>query len=165
MKTILLISISVFLYSSGIMAQERGSIINELNTDYPNQGKIVVLQDESISDTLGQHHSINTASIMNGHDVYTSYVMVEGYKILVFAGNNQNVSRAEAQTKLAQVHAAFPEQEVSLIYQAPFWRVLAGSFLTRNEAEEVLKDMKKAFPSFGKEMYIVDKQKVKRPTY
>lgn len=147
------------------MAQEGKSIVEELNTIRPQQGKIVILQDESIDGILGRYHEIDSTAMLNGHDLYTNYVTVEGYKILVFAGNNQNKSKTEAQTKLKQVREAFPGQEVTITYQAPFWRVMAGNFLTKQEAEESLKEMRKKFPSFGKEMYIIDKQKVKRPVY
>jgi len=42
-----------------------------------------------------------------------------------------------------------------VLFDSPFWRLRVGNFATREEAEEVMEELKKTFPSFGKEMYIV----------
>ncbi|HRU13054.1 MAG TPA: SPOR domain-containing protein [Dysgonamonadaceae bacterium] len=45
--------------------------------------------------------------------------------------------------------------ETVVLFDSPFWRLRVGNFKTREEAEQVLDELRTAFPSFGKEMYIV----------
>ena len=40
-------------------------------------------------------------------------------------------------------------------YKAPSWRLRVGDFRTRDEAEEMLKQLKKAFPAYSRELTIV----------
>ncbi|MGB4446309.1 MAG: SPOR domain-containing protein, partial [Dysgonamonadaceae bacterium] len=84
-----------------------------------------------------------------------SYIKMRGYKIQAFAGNDQRTSKNEAYSKQALINQAFPELETVIIFDSPFWRLRVGNFKTREEAEKVLDEMRMAFPSFGKEMYIV----------
>jgi len=80
---------------------------------------------------------------------------MRGYKIQVFSGNDQRTSKNEALRKQNQINKAFPELEAVVLFDSPFWRLRVGNFATREEAEEVMEELKKTFPSFGKEMYIV----------
>jgi hypothetical protein len=80
---------------------------------------------------------------------------MRGYKIQAFAGNNQRTSKNEAYRKQAMINQAFPELETVVIFDSPFWRVRVGNFKSRDEAAAVLRELRNAFPSFGKEMYIV----------
>jgi len=79
----------------------------------------------------------------------------ESYKIQAFAGNNQRTSKNEAYRKQTLIQQTFPELETVVLFDSPFWRLRVGNFKTREEAEQVLDELRKAFPSFGKEMYIV----------
>ena len=80
---------------------------------------------------------------------------MRGFKIQAFSGNNQRTSKNEANTKQRLIDEAFPEYETVVTFESPFWRLRVGNFRTRDEATHVLNEMKKTFPSFGKEMYIV----------
>lgn len=81
---------------------------------------------------------------------------VNGFKIQVFSGNDQNVSRNEAEHKQAMVRAEFPQHQAETTFVSPTWRLRVGNFMSRPEAEAVLEEMRKAFPSFGREMYVVN---------
>ena len=134
-------------------AQETKSIIDELNTYYPGKGRVTIYEDEAIKGIVGR-------PITPQLPVYTdpggvSYVKMRGYKIQAFAGNDQRTSKNEAYRKQALINQAFPELETVIIFESPFWRLRVGNFKTREEAEEVLNEMRQVFPSFGKEMYIV----------
>lgn len=93
--------------------------------------------------------------------VYTSadgtiqFHRLRGFKVQAFSGNNQRTSKDEAHRKQAQISAAFPEHEAVVLFESPFWRLRVGNFATREEAEEVMQELRQRFPSFGKEMFIV----------
>ncbi len=151
-----LISISSFAQS------EERSIIEELNSSKWGQGNVKVLQDEAINGLLGIRQETDTAKKLGHVDPNAEFVRVKGFKIQVFSGNNQQRSKREAESKQAQVRSAFPELETVVSFHSPFWRLRVGNFLKSDEAEAVLKEMKKTFPSFGREMYVVP-DVVKRP--
>lgn len=164
MKKIYCIFILIISTCHFASAQEVRSIIDDLNTPKKGQGSVRVLQDESIDGLLGTYFVADSTTTANRLYDNTSYVRSKGYKIQVFSGNNQAKSKAEAQQKYRDVKAAFPEYEVVINYNEPFWRVRVGNFITRDGAEIVLQELRKKFPSFGKEMTIVEDM-IKRPSF
>lgn len=159
MKKTLHIFLSLFLFSTIAFAQHSTkSIIDDINTRKPGQGIIRIMQDETIDARLAQYTSnSDTANVIR-----LSNEKVNGFKIQVFSGNNQNVSRSEAEHKQAMLRAEFPQHQAETTFVSPTWRLRVGNFLTRSEAEEVMVEMKKAFPTFGREMYVVS-DVIRRP--
>ena len=139
--------------TSGMNAQETKSIIDELNTYYPGKGRVTIFEDEAIKGIVGR--AITPKLPVYADPGTVPYVKMRGYKIQAFAGNDQRTSKNEAYRKQALINQAFPELETVITFESPFWRLRVGNFRTREEAEEVLNEMCKVFPSFGKEMYIV----------
>lgn len=164
MKKLFCLFISIIGFFNITNAQDVKSIINDLNTSKSGQGKVRVLQDESIDGLLGNYFVIDSTSVTNRFTDNSSYVRTKGYKIQVFSGNNQAKSKIEAQEKYTAVKEAFPEYEAVITYNEPFWRVRVGNFITRDGADIVLKELRKKFPSFGKEMTIVEDM-IKRPSF
>lgn len=152
MKKTLHIFLSLFLFSTIAFAQHSTkSIIDDINTRKSGQGIIRIMQDETIDARLAQYVvNTDTANVIR-----LSNDKVNGFKIQVFSGNNQNVSRNEAERKQAMLRAEFPQHQAETTFVSPTWRLRVGNFLTRPEAEAVLEEMKKAFPTFGREMYVV----------
>lgn len=143
-----------FSQQTATNVDEKTSIVDELNTPRDGQGNVIIYQDEAIKGIVGKQYQVQR-TIYTSADTGEQYVRMRGYKINVFSGNDQRRSKNEAYYKKGLVSSAFPDQQITVIFNAPFWRVRAGNFKTRDEAEQVLKEMKRAFPSFGREMYIV----------
>lgn len=68
---------------------------------------------------------------------------VSGYRILVLNTNDRN----KAIDAKARIVREFPEMKSYLTYQPPFFKVKLGDFKDRSEAEEVLPDVQRFFPS------------------
>jgi len=68
---------------------------------------------------------------------------VQGYRILVVSSNDRNKVMA-AKSKLYQ---QFPALQVYLMYQAPFYKLKAGNFKERKDAEDYLPNVQQIFPS------------------
>lgn len=158
-----LLIISTIGFLSISYAQEARSIIKDLNTSKVGQGSVRVLQDESIDGLLGAFYSADSTTSLSRYND-GSFVRTKGYKIQVFSGNNQAKSKAEAQEKYRAMKGAFPEYEATITYNEPFWRVRVGNFITKDAADIALKEFKKRFPSFGKEMTIVEDM-IKRSSF
>ncbi len=167
MKKNLYIFFALFFLSGIVLAQNgQKTIIDDLNTSKSGQGNVKVLQDESIQKLVGVHHiaSASTSSDNSGSlGSSTNFVKVRGFKIQAYSGNNQKRSKQEAESKQAQIRAAYPELETVITYNAPVWRLRVGNFLSREDAEATLSEMKKTLPSLGRELYVVQ-DVVKRPT-
>ena len=158
MKKLLLICwlLGISVATSYIHAQQTNNnraIIDELNTSVSGKGKVAIYEDEVIKDIVGR-------SMQPKRTVYSSgdgaqYVKMRGFKIQAFAGNNQRRSKDEAYYKQRLINTSFPEQETVVIFDSPFWRLRVGNFKSREDANAVLQDMRRTFPGFGKEMYIV----------
>ncbi len=145
----------LLLVSASTQAQttaQKKEILQELNAVVPGKGRVTVYEDESISHVLGR-------PMGPPRTVYTDgtirYYKMKGYKIQAFSGNDQRTSKNEAIRKQSQINNAFPELETVVLFDSPFWRLRVGNFATREEAQEVMEELKRTFPSYGKEMYIV----------
>jgi len=65
-----------------------------------------------------------------------------GYRILVINTNK----REEAIDAKTRVYTYFPELKAYLSYQSPYFKLKAGNFKTRDEAERYRKNMTSLFP-------------------
>lgn len=154
----------VLLSLSTVAQSQNGqkTIIEDLNTPKGGrQGNILIMQDESIQHLVGIYHEGNATSAIGGAnsdgsvDLSANLVKVKGFKIQVFSGNNQSRSKQEAESKRAMMRNSYPDLEAVITYNAPLWRLRVGNFLNREDAERVLSEMKKTFPSFAGEMHVV----------
>lgn len=132
---------------------EDKSILDELNSSRTGEGKVIIYQDEAIKGVVGKEYEVQRSVYVSSSG--ERYVKMRGFKIHVFSGNDQRRAKNEAYYKQRLINSAFPEQETVVLFNAPFWRLRAGNFKTREAAEEVLEEMRSAFSAFGREMYIV----------
>jgi len=167
----LLFCFSIFTFN--VCSQSSNSIIDELNSVKQGQGSITIYQDDVIKNLVNPPKknttSIETVSNVGNNNTNTNVeknnsivsstnnsAKTRGYKIQVYSGNDQRKSRDEAYSRRDDVRRVYPQMNVSITYHSPAWRVRAGNFRSRAEAEQVLHEMRSKFPSFGKEMHIVD---------
>jgi len=162
MKKITYISFFFFLFS--LCGNAQTSIVNDLNQTKSGQGKITIYQDDAIKKLVGTSITKNTPNddlilqqldptSTNGHK---SIIKTKGYRIQVYSGNNQRLSKNEAESRRNAIQSSFPNMKVSVVYNSPVWRVKAGNFRTHEQASHALNELKNRLPSFGREMYIVN---------
>lgn len=100
------------------------------------EGSVVVHKDPRIDMLIAKQASINTTSKkMYGRTM-------RGYRLMVMNTNK----RDEAIAAKTKVYTAFPELKAYLVYQAPFFRLKAGNFKTRDEAARYQRMMNTYFP-------------------
>jgi len=131
------------------------TIVDRINKPEPGKGSVQVIQDESITSRLGRKPK---KAAVTGSPA--TYIEMPGFRIQVFSGNNQRVSKGEAYTKESDVKSVFPELSTYVVYTAPFWRLRVGDFQTFQEAQRVMTRLRAEFPAFGREMSII-KEKVR----
>ena len=160
MKFLCLLSL-ICLLPFTINAQDSSSqaktetIVDRINKLEPGKGSVQVIQDESITNHLGRKAKKTAVN-----DAPVTYIEMPGFRIQVFAGNNQRISKSEAYTKESDVKSIFPEMSTYVVFTAPFWRLRVGDFPTFQEAQRMMTKLRGEFHTFGREMSII-KEKVR----
>lgn len=139
-------------FGSMVAAQTSSDII----TDYlsnNSQGKVTINQPENLKSRLKQKKMSENENVSSEES--TKGV---GYRVQVFSDNNQRTAKSQAQSRERNIQAQFPDLKVYLMYKSPSWRVRVGDYKSRGEAEQVMQEIKEAFPSYaGEVMVVVDR--------
>lgn len=77
------------------------------------------------------------------------------FRVQVFSDNKGERSRDEGEKKKRAVQRRFPEYPVSLGWDSPYWKVKVGIFNSHDEAAEAAARIKKAFPSYAREVHVI----------
>lgn len=147
-------TLALFLLCSSVAhAQEsKASILDVLQQDKPGTGMILITQSPAIQVLIGKKaNPLDNARVIGG------FAILRGYKIQAYSGNLSS-SRSIATSREKQISALYPELMPVVEYDAPFWRLRVGNFIERGEAQQALSELRKAFPAFSREMYIVRTQ-------
>ena len=99
-------------------------------------GSVVVHKDPRVDLLVKKQASINITSKKSVGRT------MRGYRLLDLNTNK----REDAISAKTKVYTYFPELKAYLVYQAPFFRLKAGNFKTRDEAEKIRKQMTPLFP-------------------
>ncbi len=129
MKQIFII-LSFFLYGT-VGAQNESSPIAATAVQ-----TVVVHKDPRLDDLVKKKVEVNKTSKRSKART------ARGYRLLVINTN----SRADALAAKTKIYTFFPELKAYLSYQAPYFKLKAGNFLTRDEAERYRKNMTTFFP-------------------
>lgn len=97
---------------------------------------VVVHKDARIDSLINKQAAINAAIKR------ASARTMSGYRLLVINTNKRN----EAIDAKAKVYTYFPELKAYLVYQTPYFKLKAGNFKTREEAEKYKASMSAFFP-------------------
>ena len=140
----------------GLSAQEgttvgTSSIFDALSKSGPGEGQVIVNQSPAIKNMVGVRLS---GANVEKTDTET-FLKVQGFRTQVFSGNNQRKSKDEAFRKEKEIKELFPDIPTYVTYNAPFWKLRVGDFRSHEEAYHMMRLLMDAFPSYGKEMYIV----------
>lgn len=118
-------------------------------------GRVQLQQDGRLTDLLGTHpkaYYANTKTNSQGQ------ITTMGYRIRVFSGNQQNVSKNRAYSIEREMNSLMPELKTYVVFKSPNWRLLVGNYRTSEEANAELRELRRQFPSYGKEMFIVKEE-------
>lgn len=125
---ILLVAISLLIIKSGT-AQNN-------NEQIDTSGMVVVHKDPRLDLLVKKQIQINEETSRLARRT------MRGYRLMVINTNK----RDEAIAAKTQVYTYFPELKAYLQYQSPFFKLKAGNFKTRDEAEDYRKRLNIYFP-------------------
>ena len=108
------------------------AFLSDFSTDiYAQTGQVKVIQDTKFEQMLAEKRRINASIIVN-----------DRYKVQIYSGDNEN-----AKTNLADFKKNFPLHDGTIIFSTPSYKVWAGNFKTRIEAERNLAEVRKKYPN------------------
>jgi hypothetical protein len=134
----------------GLMAQT--SIFDALAKSEQGKGSVMILQPPAIRALVGTPPAGEKIEVVGDK----SYLVVQGYRIQVFTGN-QRSSKEEVFAKKSQIDKFFGDDvsTTDVKYDAPFWRLRVGDYLSYEEAFCMMHKLVESFPSFKKEIKII----------
>ncbi len=165
MKRFALIGFMVFCALSGI---SQDTFVERLQRPVAGQGRVQVRQDAEIAalvsgrmvksgdnllhrNRLGQTVSTTASGLQTPdtlvHDTMLwapgHKVRMNGFRVQVYAGGNSREAKRRAYQMEGQVKNLFPDQPVYTRFVPPRWICHVGDFQTREEALELLEDLRK----------------------
>ncbi|MDE6556944.1 MAG: SPOR domain-containing protein [Duncaniella sp.] len=118
-------------------------------------GRNVIVMPEELQQRLIFVETTQTPDEVSGEGGKTVAGRMAGFRVQVFSDNNARTAKNEARSKQRLVAAKFPQYQTYVQYNSPYWRVKVGDFKTQQEANAAADEMRKAFPSYQKEIRVV----------
>lgn len=120
------------------------------------QGNVSLQQDPRLEALLGRDAKVyNAASRMQVNKDGQRVIVSPGFRVRVFSGNNQITSKNEAFKIEDELRFYLPNLETYVLFKTPNWRLVVGNYRTQEEATAALRVLKKQFPIYGREMFVV----------
>ena len=128
MKRYLLIISMLFC---AFVLEAQNNIVHELEAEVQGKGCVKVNQPARLFDLMGSMVTIDGKT-----------PEVEGYRVMVYSGNNSRQARDEANAMAEYMRTKFPGSEVYVVFEPPIRSCLYGDYRTREEAEAVMYRLK-----------------------
>lgn len=148
MKHYLLI---LFLFITATVAYGQQDICSHLEAS----GRVLIQQDNRLTDLLGTSPKTYYAHTQTTQNSDNKSLQTMGFRIRVFSGNQQTVSKNRCYAIQANINNQMPELPTYVTFKTPNWRISVGDFRTSEEAHSALHQLKQEFPNYAQEMFVV----------
>lgn len=98
---------------------------------FAQNGSVSLSQDPKFEQMLAEKRRINASITVN-----------DRYKVQIYTGDNEN-----AKKNLSDFKRQFPTHDATIVFSTPAYKVWAGNFKTRIEAERNLAEIRKKYPN------------------
>jgi len=119
--------------STGLM---QAQIVDSFMVRKPDSSTVIIHKDSRLDLLIKKQANINEVSTRDGRKTD------KGFRLMIISTNN----RDEAMAAKTKVYTYFPELKAYLWYQSPYFRVKAGNFKDRKDAEAYQRRMNTYFP-------------------
>ena len=117
-------------------------------------GRVVVLQDPRLDALVGTTPKVYYATPEAEENA--NKPKVKGFRIRVYSGNQQGASKTKAYKIQTEITDVIPELTTYVTFKTPNWRLMVGDFRTSEEANSMLRVLRKEFPEYSKEMFVIN---------
>jgi hypothetical protein len=127
------------------------SIFDALTVREPGKGTVTLHQSSTIRSFVENRTAEEKIETIDGRN----YLLMQGFRIQVYSGNNQRTSKGEADSRKSQIDNMFSDVSTYVTYTAPFWRLRVGNYASYEEAFSMMSKLVNAFPAFRREIQIL----------
>ena len=127
----IILTIAVLVVSATCFAQE-----DSLGRQTPDSNTVIIHKDARLDLLVKKQAVINEVTSRDGRRTD------KGFRLMIVSTN----SRDEAIAAKTKIYTYFPELKAYLWYQSPYFRVKAGNFKDRKDAEAYQKRLNTYFP-------------------
>lgn len=147
----------IFMLSSMILSAQE-TFTDKLQQVVESTGRIILHQEKNITDLVNGAKSLvskpsqkkqidstmqdSTQTTVSDSLSLGIKVKMNGYRIQVYFGDNSRKGKAEARAAGLRFRNSFPEHSVYVSFISPHWLCRVGDFRTREEAREVLRQIR-----------------------
>ena len=110
----------------------QSNIVDKIESYAIGEGKVRINQPDKLTDLMGSMANANG-----------EVQQVEGFRVLVYSGNNSRQARDEANSMAEYMRANYPGAEVYVVFESPIRTCEYGDYRTREEAELVMYRLRK----------------------
>lgn len=136
--------VSSNIYPLDTSAPQIDSLTN-FYSKLPDEGRVNYFRDPRIDNVFNIQKDINKRK-----------AAIPGFKVQLFRGNSQKLSKARALEIQALVYQKMGNStEVDVIFTTPYWRVQVGNFRLQNEAMKEEARFKEAFPDLAESISVI----------
>ena len=111
-----------------LCVRAQSTIVQELQRSVAGHGIVSINQPEKLDSLMGR--------------ISMKTTQVEGYRVMVYSGNNSRTAREEANKWAQYMRENFPGAEVYVVFESPIRSCQYGDYRTREEAEAVMYKLK-----------------------
>ena len=115
-----------------LSAGAQSNIVDKIESYAIGEGKVRINQPDKLTDLMGSMANANG-----------EVQQVEGFRVLVYSGNNSRQARDEANSMAEYMRANYPGAEVYVVFESPIRTCEYGDYRTREEAELVMYRLRK----------------------
>lgn len=126
------------------------TIFEALEGEAVGEGIVVIEQSNELKRLVGGI-STKYSSIL-GREGNTT--IMHGYRIQVY-NSNLAQGKAEMERRASEIRRLAPQYSCYTSYNAPFWRLVLGDFVSREAARQAQNKLSKLLPQWFKEAYVV----------
>ncbi|HTN08763.1 SPOR domain-containing protein [Agriterribacter sp.] len=122
------ISVILFFFIAGLTAQDTAS---------DTLHNVSVHKDPRLNALIKKNREVN-------EDVYLKTLRnIQGFRLQVINTNDRNTALSVKTRMLSD----FPDEKTYFIYHSPYFKIQMGNFRTREDAEQLMQQVKKIYPS------------------
>lgn len=115
-----------------LSAGAQSNIVDKIESYAIGEGKVRINQPDKLTDLMGSMANANG-----------EVQQVEGFRVLVYSGNNSRQARDEANAMAEYMRTNYPGAEVYVVFESPIRTCEYGDYRTREEAELVMYRLRK----------------------
>ena len=123
--------ISILMLFCALYVGAQNNIVDELQRDTVGQGVVRIHHPLKLNELMGSMIERNGKP-----------AQIEGYRVMVYSGNNSRQARDEANNMAQYMRETFPGAEVYVVFESPIRSCQYGDYRTREEAEAVMYRLK-----------------------